>query len=299
MKTVMNKVAFVTGGASGIGLGMARVFLRNGMKVVIADIRSDHLESAKKALDAGARAHFIRLDITDRDAMSAAADEACRVFGKVHVLCNNAGVGSLGDVKKYTYSDWDWTLQVNLGGVVNGIQTFLPRLLAHGEESHIVNTSSMGALLPMPGGAAYIAAKSAVSGLTEALRSDLADTNIGITLLVPGPTRTNIHEVARLRPERFRDSGLHDVEAELGNREPPAVWLDPVVVGEMVLDAILRNRLFLVTHNEFVEGVRQRFEAILTGFPPGPPDPEKIRQLGFDVTNRVYAAILAGSPHAN
>jgi len=299
MKNVMDKVAFVTGGASGIGLGMARVFLRNGMKVVIADIRADHLESAKQSLDAGARAHFIRLDITDRDAMQAAADEAWRVFGKVHVLCNNAGVGSLGDVKKYTYSDWDWTLQVNLGGVINGIQTFLPRLLAHGEEAHIVNTSSVGALLPMPGGAAYIAAKSAVSGLTEALRSDLAQTNVGVTLLVPGPTRTNIHEVARLRPERFRDSGLHDIEAELGNREPPAAWLDPVVVGELVLDAIRRNRLFLITHNEFIEGVRQRFEAILTGFPPGPPDPEKIRQLGFDVTNRVYADILAGSAHEN
>jgi len=299
MKHITDKVAFVTGGASGIGLGMARVFLRNGMQVVIADIRADHLENAKQALDAGGSAHFIRLDITDRDAMKAAADEAWRVFGKVHVLCNNAGVGTLGDVKKYTYSDWDWTLQVNLGGVINGIQTFLPRLLAHGEEAHIVNTSSMGALLPMPGGAAYIAAKSAVSGLTEALRSDLADTNVGVTLLVPGPTRTNIHEVARLRPERFRDSGLHDIEEEIGHREPPAVWLDPVVVGEMVLDAIVRNRLFLVTHNEFVEGVRQRFEATLTGFPPGPPDPEKIRQLGFDVTNRVYADILARRPDAN
>lgn len=297
MKDVTGKMAFVTGGASGIGLGMARVFLRNGMKVVIADIRDDHLESAKRALDAGTRAHFIRLDITDRDAVQAAADEAWRVFGKVHVLCNNAGVGSLGDIRKYTYSDWDWTLEVNLGGVVNGIQTFLPRLLAHGEEAHIVNTSSMGALLPMPGGAAYIAAKAAVSGLTEALRADLAGTNVGVTLLIPGPTRTNIHEVARLRPERFRDSGLHDIEADLGHREPPGVWLDPVAVGDMVLDAIRHNRLFLITHNEFVEGVRQRFAATMTGFPPGPPDPEKIRQLGFDVTNRIYADIIAGKPH--
>jgi NAD(P)-dependent dehydrogenase (short-subunit alcohol dehydrogenase family) len=263
------------------------------MNVVVADIRDDHLKSARETLNAGSHAHFIQLDVTNREAMQCAADEAWRVFGKVHVLCNNAGVGSLGDVKKYTYSDWDWTLQVNLGGVVNGIQTFLPRLLAHGEESHIVNTSSMGALLPMPGGAAYIAAKSAVLGLTEALRSDLADSNIGVTLLVPGPTRTNIHEVARLRPERFQDSGVHDLEAELAKRQPPAVWLDPMVVGELVLDAIKRNQLFLVTHNEFVEGVRQRFDATMTGFPPGPPDPEKIRQLGFDVTNRLYAKILA------
>lgn len=296
MKTVKGRVAFVTGGASGIGLGMVKVFLRNGMKVVVADIRADHLESARRELSAGAAAHFIRLDVTDRAAMRSAADESEKVFGRIHVLCNNAGVGSLGDIRQYTYSDWDWTLQVNLGGVVNGIQTFLHRLLGHGEEAHIVNTSSMGALLPMPGGPAYIAAKSAVSGLTEALRSDLEETNVGVTLLIPGPTRTNIHEVAKLRPERFQDSGLHRIEAELAQRTPPAVWLDPVAVGEVVLQAILENRLFVITHNEFVEGVRQRFEATMTGFPPGPPDPEKIRQLGFDVVNRIYAKIISQKP---
>jgi NAD(P)-dependent dehydrogenase (short-subunit alcohol dehydrogenase family) len=293
MKTVVGKVAFVTGGASGIGLGMVKTFLRAGMKVIVADIRDDHLETARKELAAGPAIHFIKLDITDRDGMRAAADEAERVFGRVHVLCNNAGVGSLGDVKKYTYSDWDWCLQVNLGGVINGIQTFLPRLLGHGEPAHIVNTSSVGALMPMPGGAAYIAAKSAVHGLTEALRCDLDGTNVGVTLLVPGPTKTNIHEVAKLRPARYSDSGVHELEAELGRRSPPKVWRDPLEVGEMVLDAILHDRLFLITHNEFAEGVRQRFEATMTGFPPGPPDPEKIRQLGFPVTNSIYAAIAA------
>jgi NAD(P)-dependent dehydrogenase (short-subunit alcohol dehydrogenase family) len=293
MKTVVDKVAFVTGGASGIGLGMVKAFLRAGMKVIVADIREDHLESARKELAAGPAIHFIKLDITDREGMRAAADAAERVFGRVHVLCNNAGVGSLGDVKKYTYSDWDWCLQVNLGGVINGIQTFLPRLLGHGEPAHIVNTSSVGALMPMPGGAAYIAAKSAVHGLTEALRCDLDGTNVGVTLLVPGPTKTNIHEVAKFRPARFSDSGVHELEAELGRRSPPEVWLDPVDVGAMVLDAILQDRLFLVTHNEFAEGVRQRFEATMTGFPPGPADPEKIRQLGFPVTNYIYAQIAA------
>jgi NAD(P)-dependent dehydrogenase (short-subunit alcohol dehydrogenase family) len=291
VKTVLDKVAFVTGGASGIGLGMVKAFLAAGMKVVVADIRDDHLKSARKELAADAAVYFLSMDITDRDAMREAADEAERVFGRVHILCNNAGVGSLGDVKKYTYSDWDWCLQVNLGGVVNGIQTFLPRLLKHGEPAHIVNTSSIGALMPMPGGAAYIAAKSAVHGLTEALRCDLDGTNVGVTLLVPGPTKTNIHEVAKLRPERYSDSGVHELEAELGRRSPPKVWLDPVDVGELVLQAILCDRLFLITHNEFVEGVRQRFDATMTGFPPGPPDPEKIKQLGFAVTNHIFAAI--------
>jgi len=293
MKSVVGKVAFITGGASGIGLGMAKTFSRAGMKVVIADIRDDHLESARQELSVGSAAHFLKLDVTDREAMTAAADEAERVFGRVHVLCNNAGVGSLGDVKKFTYSDWDWCLAVNLGGVINGIQTFLPRLLKHGEAAHIVNTSSMGALLPMPGGAAYIAAKAAVQGLTEALRCDLDGTHVGVTLLVPGPTKTNIHEVAKLRPERYSDSGVHELEAELGRRSLPSVWLDPVDVGAMVLDAILSNRLYLITHNEFVEGVRQHFEAAMTGFPAGSPDPEKIRQIGFPVTNPLFASIAA------
>jgi NAD(P)-dependent dehydrogenase (short-subunit alcohol dehydrogenase family) len=291
MKNLSEKVAFVTGGASGIGLGMVKVFLRHGMKVVVADIRDDHISEVKSELGESSATHFVKVDITDRDAMSAAADEAEKAFGRVHVLCNNAGVGSLGDVRKYTYSDWDWCLNVNLGGVVNGIQTFLPRMLNHGEPAHIVNTSSMGALLPMPGGAAYIAAKSAVSGLTEALRCDLEGSNVGVTLLIPGPTKTNIHEVAKLRPARYSDSGVGELEAEVASRSPPAVWLDPVAVGEMVVDAIRADRLFLITHNEFLEGVEQRFDATMTGFPPGPPDPEKIRQIGFPVTNPVYETI--------
>jgi NAD(P)-dependent dehydrogenase (short-subunit alcohol dehydrogenase family) len=291
MKDLSEKVAFVTGGASGIGLGMAKAFLGHGMKVVVADIRDEHLSALKQELGGSASIHFLKVDITDRDAMAAAADEAEKVFGPVHVLCNNAGVGTLGDVRKYTYSDWDWCLQVNLGGVVNGIQTFLPRMLKHGQSAHIVNTSSMGALLPMPGGAAYIAAKSAVSGLTEALRCDLQGSNVGVTLLIPGPTKTNIHEVAKHRPARYSDSGVSELEAEMATRSAPAVWLDPVAVGEMVVDAIRTNRFFLITHNEFREGVEQRFEATMTGFPPGPPDQEKIRQIGFPVTNPVYESI--------
>src|ERR1700730_15067535 len=137
MKAVTGKVAFVTGGASGIGLGMARVFLREGMKVVIADVRQDHLDHAAHELGQEFAARkdvlFIQLDVSDREAMASAADEAERVFGKVHVLCNNAGVGAMGGVKRMTYSDWDWILGVNLGGVINGVHTFLPRILAHGE----------------------------------------------------------------------------------------------------------------------------------------------------------------------
>jgi NAD(P)-dependent dehydrogenase (short-subunit alcohol dehydrogenase family) len=293
LKEVSGKVAFITGGASGIGYGMTRAFLRAGMKVVIADVRQDHLDQCATELRNDKSVHFIRLDVTDRIAMANAADEAERVFGKVHVVCNNAGVGAFGEVTRMTYSDWDWILGVNLGGVVNGVHTFLPRLLAHGEGGHIVNTSSVGAVVPMGGGIAYIAAKSAVMGLTEALRSELSSGEIGVTLLSPGPTATNIHEVARLRPPQYQDSGLADIEQELAGRTAPAAWLDPLAVGELVLDAIRHNRLFVMTHNEFRAGAEARFKAILTGFPQGPVDLARQEALGFPVANPLYAEILA------
>lgn len=296
MDQVEGKVAFVTGGASGIGFGMARVFLRNGMKVVIADIRQDHLDEAAAALTGSNAVHFIKLDVTDRAAMAAAADETERIFGKVHVLCNNAGVGILGGSKSATYDDWDWGMGVNLGGVINGVQTFVPRLIAHGEGGHIVNTSSMAGVLP--GGAAtiYVTAKAAVLGLSESLRQELASEKIGVTALCPGPITTNIHEVSTLRPDKFKNSGLGAVEAALAVRQPSPAWMDPLEVGEMVLDAIRRDLAFIFTHNQFKEGVAQRFAATLNAFPRGPVDEEKAKRFGFPTANPMYTDLLKRNP---
>ncbi len=299
LKVVENKTAFITGGASGIGLGMAQAFLGAGMRVVIADLRPDALEDAAEALrsavsatGADKRLHVLPLDVTDRAAMSAAAAAAEHVFGDIHVLCNNAGVGMMGGVKSMTYDDWDWCLSVNLGGVINGIQTFLPRMLAHGQGGHIVNTSSIGAFSPGPGGIAYLAAKSAVATLSEALRIDLLEDNIGVTSLLPGPTRTNINRVADLRPERFQNTGLRQIEEQLRHTPLFDNGLDPLEVGEMVLDAVRRDLLFVFTHNDFKPGVAQRFEAILAGFPPGPIDPERGKRFGFPLVHPLYAEIL-------
>jgi NAD(P)-dependent dehydrogenase (short-subunit alcohol dehydrogenase family) len=292
MDNVEGKVAFVTGGASGIGFGMARVFLRNGMKVVIADIRQDHLDAAAAALKGSNAVHFIKLDVTDRAAMAAAADEAERVFGKVHVLCNNAGIGILGGSKTATYDDWDWGMGVNLGGVINGVQTFVPRIRKHGEGGHIVNTSSMAGVLPGAGATIYVTAKAAVLGLSECLKAELASDGIGVTALCPGPITTNIQEVAKLRPAQYRNSGLGEREADLMKRVPSPVWMDPIEVGEMVLDAIRRDLMFVFTHNEFKEGVAQRFAATLNAFPRGPADEEKAKRFGFPTSNPLYAEIL-------
>jgi NAD(P)-dependent dehydrogenase (short-subunit alcohol dehydrogenase family) len=282
---VEGKTAFVTGGASGIGLGMATAFARAGMNVVIADLRRDHIERALEQLPA---ARAIELDVTDRDAFARAADEA----GPVHVLCNNAGMGILGPVTAARYDDWDWGLGVLIGGAVNGIQTFLPRMLAHGEGGHIVNTSSMAAVVPIAGAAIYITAKAALVGLSEALRSELADKGIGVTVCCPGPVQTNIREGGRMRPERYRDSGYTELERELEDRPNSPLWMDPVEVGERVLEGIRRDDLYVFTHREFREGAEERFRAMLASFPDEPLDEERADDIRYLLSNPIFREML-------
>src|SRR5262245_8270193 len=200
MKDLKDKVAFITGGASGIGLGIAKVFVREGMKVAIADIRCDHLDEAMASFDDRDAVHAIELDVSDREAVSRAAGETERLFGKVHVLVNNAGIGLGGPLKLATYDDWDWVMNVNLWGVINGVQTFLPRILAHGEGGHIVTTSSMSGFLPTPGAGLYITTKFAVVGLSESLRTELAADNVCVCVLCPGPVPTRRPETNPPRP---------------------------------------------------------------------------------------------------
>jgi NADP-dependent 3-hydroxy acid dehydrogenase YdfG len=285
VEDVAGKTAFVTGGASGIGLGMATAFVGAGMNVVIADFRRDHIERALEQLPG---VHAIELDVTDRDAFARAADEAERVFGTVHVLCNNAGMGLLGRAEQARYDDWDWGLGVLLGGVVNGIQTFLPRMLASGEGGHVVNTASMAGVLPIPGAAVYITAKAAVVGLSEALRSELAEQGIGVSAFCPGPVQTNIREVGRLRPQRYADSGFAELERDLAERPNSALWMDPVECGERVLAGIRRNDLYIFTHREFREGVDERYRAMLASFPDEPLNEERADEVSFLLSNVIF-----------
>jgi NADP-dependent 3-hydroxy acid dehydrogenase YdfG len=167
MKQVEGKVAFITGGASGIGFGMAQAFLRSGMKVMIADVLQERLDEAARILAQGTNRDFrtIKVDVTDRSMMAGAAAETERAFGKVHVLCNNAGVYGNLPIENASYADWDWVLGVNLGGVINGVVSFLPKMIAHGEGGHIVNTSSMAGTIPLPSaGGLYSTSKFAVRG---------------------------------------------------------------------------------------------------------------------------------------
>jgi len=291
MKDVAGRTAFVTGGASGIGLGMTTAFAAAGMNVVIADLRRDHIDKALEGL-AGKPVHAIELDVTDREGYARAADEAERVYGNVHVVCNNAGMGILGPVTAARYDDWDWGLGVLLGGAVNGVQTFVPRMLAHGEGGHIVNTSSMAGVLPIPGAAIYITAKAAVIGLSEALRSELAEHGIGVSAFCPGPVQTNIREGGRLRPERYADSGYTELEHDLEERPNSPLWMDPVECGERVLAGIRQDDLYIFTHREFREGADERFRAMLASFPDEPRNEERAEAISFLLSNLIFRAVL-------
>jgi len=287
MQDVEGKVAFITGGGSGIGLGMARAFSAAGMKVVIANLRQDHIDQAMAVLGrSGAAVHALRLDVADRKAMAAAAEETVRVFGKVHVLVNNAAVGLIGPMIDARYDDWDWALGVNIGGVVNGVVEFLPKIRAHGEPGHIVSTSSMAGLFAHGGGGAgiYNTTKYAVVGLMESLREELEPLGIGASVFCPGLVNTNIHEFERLRPARYANTGyaIHAEAAAAREQFMKAnilpAGMDPLEVGERVLRGIRNNDLYILTHPEYEQGVRDRFEAILASFPRGepPPPPERV-----------------------
>jgi NAD(P)-dependent dehydrogenase (short-subunit alcohol dehydrogenase family) len=272
MKDLDGKIAFVTGGASGIGLGITKRFVEAGMKVVIADLRQDHLDEAVEYFESRQQIrdiHPIRLDVTDREAMKAAADETWARFGKLHVLVNNAGVGIEGPLKDATYDDWDFGLGVNLGGVINGVQTFVPRMRAQGEGGHVVNTASLAALVVMPANMAmYVTAKAAVVALSESIRTELAQENIGVSVLCPGPIKSNIHQLSQNRPERYRASQAFAKAADrLGERQVSALWMEPEQVGDMVVKAIREDQLYIVTHGEWRGAAESRFKAMLDAMP--------------------------------
>jgi NAD(P)-dependent dehydrogenase (short-subunit alcohol dehydrogenase family) len=283
MKEVQGRVAFITGGASGIGLGIASAFVNAGMKVVLADLRQDHLDSALNDFERRGRSgqvHGIRLDVTDRTAMGAAAAEVVRVFGKLHVLVNNAGVGIEGPFQDITFNDWDFGLAVNLGGIINGLQTFLPRIRAHGEGGHIVNTASLAGLVAMPARlVVYATSKAAVIALSESIHTELAPQGIGVTVLCPGPVKSNIHELAQNRPTRFAaNAAFEEAAAQLGQRTVSPLWMEPAEVGGKILDAVRNDTLYVITHGEWRQAVVARNEAILSAMPTK-VNPELIASL--------------------
>lgn len=277
MQDVTGKVAFITGGASGMGLAMARSFSAAGMKVVIADIEDTALAAVAEEFAAtNADVLTLKVDVTDRAAMEQAAQATEEAFGKVHVVCNNAGVAVGGSIVDMTYEDWDWVMKVNLDGVINGIQTFVNRIRAHGEGGHIINTASIAGHMAIPALSVYNTTKFAVVGMSEAIRQDLAPHNIGVSVLCPGVVNTGIFDSGRNRPEQLtgeRDTAalvLNDGGSEEERAQRLAAMvdtaMDPAVVGDMVLDAILNNDEYIFTHPNFAEATEGRSAAMQASF---------------------------------
>jgi NAD(P)-dependent dehydrogenase (short-subunit alcohol dehydrogenase family) len=263
MQNLPGKTAFVTGGASGIGLGIAKALLGAGMNVTIADIRQDHLDAAVVELHGGAKVLALQLDVTDRAAFAAAADAVEARFGKIHLLVNNAGVAVVGPTELATYSDWDWVNGVNVGGTINGVVTILPRILAHGEGGHIVCTASMSALVPAPGTAIYSAGKAYVTSMMECMRPELEARGVICSAFCPGAVQSNIAEAGKTRPDALAETGYAEADKRRqagGNLAH--LYQTKEEVGERVLEGIVNDELYILTHSEFLVGVRERGEAM-------------------------------------
>lgn len=280
MQAFDNELAFITGGASGAGLGQAQVFGRAGAKVVIADIRAEAVERALASLRAeGITAHGLVLDIMDRAAYARAADEVEAVFGAAPTLLfNTAGVNSFGPVENTSYDDFDWIIGVNLGGVINGMVTFVPRMIRSGKPGHIVTTSSLGGLMGSALAAPYSAAKAAVVNLMESYRLGLEKHGIGVSVLCPANIKSNIAEASRLRPAQFGQSGYVENEDSIASLHSiHQHGMDPVELAEHVKRAIEANQLYVIPYPEAREGLRAHFDRIVDSVLPLEADPEGAR----------------------
>lgn len=254
-----NKIAVVTGGASGIGRAMAARFAADGMQVVIADIEPGALEATAAELGV----HGVRVDVSDAASVAALADEVIDRFGAVHLLCNNAGVGGGGRIADQTLHDWKWVIDVNLWGVVHGLHSFLPHLLVAPGGAHIVNTASMAGLAAWPGIGPYNATKFAVVAISETLAVELDGTNVGVSVLCPGVVNTNIFTSQRNRPDHLRNDRPNTAARQANLQLMQQSGIDAADVADQVADAIRNDRFWIFTHPELLDAVEARHRGIM------------------------------------
>jgi len=263
------KAAFVTGGASGIGLALGRAFAKAGCRVMLADIEEAALADAVHSLERiGPEVRGVVCDVADSNSVEAAAEQTSAAFGRVHILCNNAGVAGGSGIDDISLASWRWVLDVNLMGVVHGLRAFLPHMRGHLEGGHIVNTASMAGMLSDGGMglSPYTASKYAVVALSEGLRAELEPYGIGVTVLCPGFVQTRIAEAGRNRPARY---GAH---APVASPRSAAIaklvrtGIDPKAVADRVLAAIRNDELYVFTHPEYRQAIEARFAGILAAF---------------------------------
>jgi short-subunit dehydrogenase len=292
MKELKGKVAFVTGGSSGIGLGLVKVLAQEGMRVAFSYRRQDHLDQAMAYFKDKAHqsVHPVKVDVTDRPGLAAAKREIEQVYGPVRLLINNAGVGILGPMELATYEDWDWIMRVNIGGVINSLMTFLPGMLASGQEAHIVNVASIGGIAALGEAGLYATSKFAVVGLSEALRTDMMGRGIGVSVYCPGTVKSNIGEGSGVRPEQFKATGYPPpTPPKDGEPSFMEVAMDAVDAARHVLKGIKDNQLFIISHPEFRDVLRARHAKIEASISGEPIDAVRAESVRFILSNPIYS----------
>lgn len=269
MRDFKGKTAIVTGAASGIGFGIAKALAHAGANIVLADLRPEPLEAARKTIASiGVRAIGVTIDVSDADSVAAAGKAALEAFGALHIAVNNAGVAMHATpLENVSLEEWDWVIGVNIKGVINGIRTFVPMIRSHGQGGHVVNTGSVSSLFVREGRnqGAYAMTKYAVLALSEALEQELAGSGIGVSVVCPGGVNTAIFESAATRPERFGGTYSRPEQEALKSAFATGM-LAPEVVGRRVLQAIQDDEFYILTHTTEREIIGNRLDRIKAAF---------------------------------
>jgi NAD(P)-dependent dehydrogenase (short-subunit alcohol dehydrogenase family) len=302
MKDFADRVAFITGGASGAGFGQAKVFSEAGCKIVIADIRQDHLDEAKAYFkDKKVKTHFIKLDITDRQAYAEAADEVEKVFGSPpQLLFNTAGVNAFGPAEASTFEDYDWVMGVCLGGVINGMVVFVPRMIKAGKGGHIATTASIGGLMGTSGCAPYSAAKAAVINLMESYHQALKPYGIGVSCLCPGGIRSNIGESSYTRPKHLANTVYNINEKTIAfMHKHYSYGIDPIELAHIFKKGIENDVLYILPMPEpepMMRGIVERMVNYTT--PEGMKRQEKLNIKRMKELMKHPAPMMEGAAEA-
>jgi NAD(P)-dependent dehydrogenase (short-subunit alcohol dehydrogenase family) len=261
-RTLAGGLAVVTGGASGIGRGTALALAAQGMRVVLADIDGEAVTRAAQEIQHrfGVAAHGVVADVVNADAMRALAADVAAREGDVHLLFNNAGVMAIGPVLQHSSRDWQWQFDVNVIGVANGLNAFVPGMVAHGQPCRVLNTASMAAFAPSADFPAYAASKQAVLGLTEALRDELAGTNVSVSVVCPGAVNTQIGHSERHRQPAYGPATGREVPSGPEQVKASLQLIEPEEAGRRIIDGVLHGEFWIFTHPEWTRRIRSRFD---------------------------------------